>query len=155
MIANDVVVPPVLTNISALPLQMPFGIWTRGEGKEAYIRWGADPHTKGQYLGKRHTCLILELCAVIVYPVEYWIYTSVSTLYLYIHAANKTLWYNCMDMIGRYGVTLWCRIDVMVPCNVTLWYQIKRSVVTVQIWRYDNDTPCLHSYTTTLWARVG
>jgi len=25
----------------------------------------------------------------------------------------------------------------MVPCNLTLWYQIKRYGITVQTWRYD------------------
>ena len=54
----------------------------------------SDPHAKGQLLGERHASLILELCTVIVYRVEYRISTQVS-----IYSIS-------MQPIQRYGITV-------------------------------------------------
>jgi len=117
-------------------------------------------------------CRLVGLYIAINFLFRLSIASSSSVLHLIIPAMWHTIsilatcwwhWSYCLRLTltrleysVRVGIMTWW--DVMVPCNVTLWYQIKRYGINyVQSWQYDNDTPCLYSYrpTITMWARVG
>jgi len=71
---------------TAEPIEMPFEIWTRGGPDN--LDGVQIPCEATTFRLEEHARLILELCAIIVYRVEYRISTPD------IHATNKTLWYN-------------------------------------------------------------
>jgi len=41
---------------TAEPIEMPFGLWTRGGPKELHIRWGPDPSQEGSHLRGITSC---------------------------------------------------------------------------------------------------